>query len=542
MPIDFIHMNGDSFENMCASVCHEAFGAVPIKANPGDGGVDSFRGSLLDSVEHVWQYKHFPMGIGKSQKPQIRESLKTVIANYHPKQWTLVVPCDLDQGAQKWFEKQMKDFAKDGVELHYIGATALRSLLLKHQSIRQFYLPSTDDHLKTLVAAVGGNSALLQRPKSEVLGLMQSGVEFINEDSPDWGFRVSVDEEGQTIEAFLRNPDAEDKTAAQFELALPKNAAGKKVRQSWSDMQTKGTPFVVDGKHVTIKKSVFDGLIRSDFTLSRMQMIPQVPDRRLPMSLTFTAPNGATATLPFIDLRLKREGSQEALFTNEAQDYALIVRLTAGASDGGLNFKVRDYVGRKATEVAMCEEALAVIAEGLGDGEVRLDMKHLESGAHIAAAVLSNVNGEFGSDTEMRRFYNNLAVIEKALDPSLRVLKTYYDRDIPAAARLAKILTDGELKAHGSANLTLTAKNAAGARESIRTDEPTTLVLDESTEEVELLGKTYIFDTVTSITAPLVLLDTTIDALVDGSVFETRQEGDITRKYTNGRIAPATSE
>ena len=542
MPIDFIHMNGDSFENMCASVCHEEFGAVRIEANPGDGGIDSFRGSLLDSVEHVWQYKHFPEGIGKSQKPQIRKSLQTVIANYHPKQWTLVVPCDLDQGAQKWFEKQIQDFVKDDVELHYIGGTALRNLLLKHQSIRQFYFPSTDDHLKTLVAAVGGKSELLRKPKANVLDLIQSGVEYINSDSPDWGFRVSADEQGRTVEAFLRNPNAEDKTAAQFELAMPNNAAGKKVRQSWVEMHTKGTPFVVDGRHVTIKKSVFDGLVSSDFTLSQMQMIPHVPDRRLPMSLTFTAASGASATLPFIDLRLKREGSKEMLFTNEAQGYVLIVSLTAGSSNGGLKFRTRNYVGRKTTEVATCEDALAVVAEGLAKGEVRVDMTHIESGLHAGAAILSEVNGEFDTDRHMRLFYDSLAVIERNLDPSLRVPKSYYDRDIPAAARLAKILTDGELKAQGSAKLTLTVSNAAGARESIANNEPATLLLDESTEEVKLLGKTYVFDTITSVTAPLVLLDKTPDDLVDGSAFAVRQEGDITRKYTNGRLAPETSE
>lgn len=114
MPIDFVHMNGDSFEDMCAALFQAEHGAIPIKANPGDGGIDSFRGSLLEGVSHIWQYKHFPDGIDKTQKSQIRDSLKTAAGNYHPKRWTLVVPCDLDTGAQKWLVSRRVRGMDDG--------------------------------------------------------------------------------------------------------------------------------------------------------------------------------------------------------------------------------------------------------------------------------------------------------------------------------------------------------------------------------------------------------------------------------------------
>lgn len=539
MPIDFVHMNGDSFEDMCAALLSTEYGAVPIEANPGDGGIDSFRGSLSDGVDHIWQCKHFPDGIGKSQKANIRESLQAAVKNYHPKKWTLVVSCNMDEGARRWFEKQHKEFAQGGTELDYLGETELGNLLRRNKTIRQDYFPTTDNQMRVVTALLGGKDELLARPESSVLNFMGDGAEYINDAFPDWDIKYGWDGGVQTVEASLVNPNAKDAAAATFEFHLPKGAAGKKVIERWDDMNKKGTPFVIDGKHVVMRDFVFDRLLGKDGSLSQLQIVPHVADRRLPIRLIFTAPSGATARLPFVDLRLKRSGTEEALLTNEAQeDCLLIVRLTANASGGGFTFNTRDYVGRRPSEVARCEDTLALIAEG----NIRLDMELLETDAHIGAATLTDIDG-FGDATfPMRPFYRSLTTIEEHLDPSLRVPKSYYDRDVPAAARLAKILTDGELKAQGSAKLTLTVSNAAGARESIANNEPATLLLDESTEEVKLLGKTYVFDTITSVTAPLVLLDKTPDDLVDGSAFAVRQEGDITRKYTNGRLAPEISE
>jgi len=537
MPIDLVHMDKTTYEAMCAALCAAEFDAIHIEANPGDGGIDSFEGSLLEEVNHIWQYKHFPDGIGESQKSQIRESLKTAIKNYHPKEWTLLIPCDLDQSAQKWFEKQRVEFAKQCTEVNCMGATELSNLIRRHKTIRQDYFPTTDNQVKILTSMLGGRDAVFENPKSKALDLMSASAEYINDD-PDWDYRFSWQDDVQTVEAVLANPNAKDKTAAQFELTLPNNATGKKVRQDWIDMQKKGTPFSVDGKHVRIKKSVFDGLVGEGFTLTKMQMIPAIPDRRLPMRLTFTSGAGNSATLRLVDLRLKRQGSDEALFTNEDQNSVLIVSLTMNSAGGAIHFKTRDYVGRTPTEAALCEDVLAVIAEG----DVRLEMEHIESGLHLGAAVLNDLKGGLSADRELHPFFKSLATIERSLDPTLRVPESYHDRDVPAAERLAKILTDGELTAQGSTNLTLNVGDADGARKSLAQNEPVEFPLDESTEEVKLLGKTYVFDTTTSIMAPLVLVDTTAEELVDGASFTVRQEGLVTRKYTHGRVATESPE
>lgn len=537
MTIDFIHMDGNRFEDMCESVCHAEFGAVPIEANPGDGGIDSFRGSLTDGVDHIWQYKHFPDGIGEAQKAQIRASLKTAVKNYKPKKWTLVVPCNLDEGAQKWFEKQRTEFAKQGVEVDYIGGTGLRNLLIKHQGIRQEYFPNTDDQLKAVTALMGGRDAVFEKPKASAVELNQTLVDYINADNPDWGFRLHTDEHGQTVETFLRNPDAADKTAAKITLKFGEDPIGKKVHKAWVDLHKKGTPFVVEGTHFDINQSVFDALLpKEGFTSSKLVIKPLVPKRRLPMSMTFTSKNGESVTLPFIDLHLDREGSEEMHFSNEAQDHILRIGLTASAKNGGMTVKTRNYVGRKPSDVVLCEEALTIASQ---EGS-RMDMTHLEMNLTVGSAIKS-ADFDKVMEHELTQFYRDLAVIERRLDPSLRIPESYYDRDVRAARMLASILEGDEATAEGTVNAEMTVEDPDGARAMLAKGESVTYVT-EDVQRVPLFDKSYEFDMTRTLTAPLVLVDVDAAALVKGSVVRVRQEGDAVTRYENGRIGTAEPE
>lgn len=531
MTIDFIHMSSDGFEDMCESVCQAEFDAIPIEANPGDGGIDSFRGSLTGDVDHIWQYKHFPDGIGESQKKQIRKSLKTAVKNYKPKKWTLVVPCNMDEGAQKWFEKQRVEFAKQGVEVDYIGGTELRNLLIRHQRIRQDYFPNTDDQLKTVSALMGGRDAVLEKPKASALELNQTLVDYINADSPDWGFRLHTGEYGQTVETYLRNPDAADKTAAKITFKFGDDPIGKRVHQAWVDMHKKGTPFEVAGTHFNINESVFDALLPTEgITNSKLVIKPLIPDRRLPMQMIFSNKSGGSVTLPFIDLHLDRQGSEEWHFTNEEQNHVLIIGLTANAKGGGLTINTRSYVGRTPSEVVMCEEALR-IASG---EDARVDMTHLETSLSVGSAI--RTDDKKGVNEEVDKFFSDLAAIERAVDPSMRIPESYYDRDVRAAAFIASILREPEQTAEGRLNAQMTIEDEVGARQAISSGEAFTWVNDEEVKRIPLFDKVYEFDVTRTIAAPLTLIDAVPDDLVKGETFNVQQEGTITSTYANGRV------
>lgn len=60
----------------------------------GDAGIDSFQGNL-DSGPAIWQSKHFPDRIRKSQQKQILKSVKAAVKS-SPSLWTL------NPGRSRW--------------------------------------------------------------------------------------------------------------------------------------------------------------------------------------------------------------------------------------------------------------------------------------------------------------------------------------------------------------------------------------------------------------------------------------------------------
>lgn len=65
--------------------------------------------------------------------------MERVLETHQPKKWTLCVPIEFTPGEIRWFEKLQKDFP--GTELAFWGEEKLKSLLAKHQHIREAFFP-----------------------------------------------------------------------------------------------------------------------------------------------------------------------------------------------------------------------------------------------------------------------------------------------------------------------------------------------------------------------------------------------------------------
>ncbi len=76
-----------------------------VEGSGGDLGIDAFQGLLSDGPA-IWQSKHFPDRIRKSQKEKILSSIATA-AEHKPKLWTLCVPIDFRAQEWKWFESEV---------------------------------------------------------------------------------------------------------------------------------------------------------------------------------------------------------------------------------------------------------------------------------------------------------------------------------------------------------------------------------------------------------------------------------------------------
>jgi hypothetical protein len=79
-----------------------------VRVHRGDGGIDSFTGTLGESGEaDVFQVKHFVSIWGNSQKQQIREAYETARTSkeYRLGKWTLCVPSRLAKEDLRWFDE-----------------------------------------------------------------------------------------------------------------------------------------------------------------------------------------------------------------------------------------------------------------------------------------------------------------------------------------------------------------------------------------------------------------------------------------------------
>ncbi len=128
------------FEELCGQLLKagDVF-IVPVEGKGGDEGVDIFRGPLdtpkqerTDEKLLVWQVKHFPTGLGRSQKEQAIKSLERVIETQDPDIWTLCVPFEFSLDDHRWLGGLREKYS--GLIIELFDAPAIMNLLLKPEN------------------------------------------------------------------------------------------------------------------------------------------------------------------------------------------------------------------------------------------------------------------------------------------------------------------------------------------------------------------------------------------------------------------------
>jgi len=98
-------MDQNAFERLCFHLMAEKYPSANVRhveGVAGDQGLDLFCGDL-ECGPTVWQCKSFQVTlVGKSQKQQIRNSLRAAVKSSSPRRWTLCLNIDLDAKAHRW--------------------------------------------------------------------------------------------------------------------------------------------------------------------------------------------------------------------------------------------------------------------------------------------------------------------------------------------------------------------------------------------------------------------------------------------------------
>ena len=156
-------MDPDTFQRFCFQLLKERHPGQELRhveGASGDEGLDLFAGELSGKPV-IWQCKAFPNGVGKSQKDQIRKSLRTALKHFSPSYWILCLSVDLDTKTSSWFENLKKSY-ESKVRIGKMFASDIVNELLHRRTLRNHFFPNASldvIELKRLAARTGDMSA-----------------------------------------------------------------------------------------------------------------------------------------------------------------------------------------------------------------------------------------------------------------------------------------------------------------------------------------------------------------------------------------------
>jgi|GEM_PF-2576480 len=156
-------MDPDTFQRFCFQLLKERHPEQELRhveGASGDEGLDVFVGQLSGNPV-IWQCKAFPNGVGKSQKEQIRESLRTALEHFSPSYWILCLSVDLDTTTSRWFEKLKKSY-ESKVRIGEMFASNIVNELLHRKALQNHFFPNASldvTELKRLAGRTGDMSA-----------------------------------------------------------------------------------------------------------------------------------------------------------------------------------------------------------------------------------------------------------------------------------------------------------------------------------------------------------------------------------------------
>ena len=442
MAIDFNSINDEQFEEMCRLlVLAEHPDATPVEPLQGDEGIDSFVGVIDEQVDRIWQFKYFKTGIGANQQDQVRRSLVKAISQHRPKSWTLVMSADVNPGFLRWLKRQQQEFPDTRIEV--IPESAVKALLIKHQGIRKLYFPLVDEKNDMVLKAMGERGLLSDtKPKAALVKDMQRAVEVVNDNSPDFKFTVTSSEDGQEITVEPRHEGANGKTVLSMGLSFStEDAEAAAALEDYQRMLREGRPLTLDGRHVTIKESVFDELLGESFTMTAMTLKPEVPLVETPLRLVARF-GEREAILPFVAMRLVRRGQSEFEVSNTHDPeapatFAFTFRYDDKPSTA--NFQLRDYDGKHPSNVIDVERFISLMAHE----SATVELVNIRDGKSLGSGTVSE--GSLQLPDERLQFFEDLLVIEEKVNPDLIIVP---DKGTPVdvvIARAMAVAATGEI-------------------------------------------------------------------------------------------------
>jgi hypothetical protein len=364
-------LDAHTFEQFCFHLLKEQYPGVEIhhvQGGAGDEGVDLFRGDL-DIGCVVWQCKAFPNGVGKSQRSQIRESLRRAVSSVKPTLWVLCLSVDLDIRTHRWWQ-HLRDSYAGRVELALVSASELVQQLIYRRSLREAFFPqvimdvaglrsalANTKHLSTdeLCALSADNVAQFLERLSDRDPRFSYEVTFHGNTGPisgsaRAGVLVSVHDDQKALNVFARDVDSLRRNPPKARFTL--QGAGASQFREFLDT---GKPLETLPGDLVAFSSDFDFLLPTDadpvtkWRLSLRQSLDALP--KFSFRVTFgRGPNAAIYDL--VRFQAVRLGQKEVeLRSTTRLPFAMTLLLDLTGSGSGTVHYSEELAGCSADEV-----------------------------------------------------------------------------------------------------------------------------------------------------------------------------------------------
>ena len=331
-----------TYQQLCFNVMKEKYPNAAIRypeGAAGDEGVDLFVGDLTIGST-VWQCKAFQVTIiGKSQKQQIRKSLRDAVKNVKPNAWILCLNINMDTKAIRWFKKLQDSYKAEGVAIAdpFEGLEMARELMFR-RTLRNHYFPGlTIDpaELKSLMKAAGRRVESLNDGTLERLATddAEEWLDRQRDKDPRFVYEVTFGGERgpaifppreprlvsamtdgrKIVKAYARDIEALSRDPVYSQIGFAKGAEQKLL------------DFIRTGKNQNWGPDEILAFSSTVPLLSQIRFVPgtvsisirALPDDRIiPLALTFSNAR-ASVKLDYVEFKKVRSGTEEIEITTE---------------------------------------------------------------------------------------------------------------------------------------------------------------------------------------------------------------------------------
>ena len=199
-------IGSDTFEKLSYQILAARYpgaGISRVDGSGGDRGVDLFSGALVDGPA-IWQCKYFPNGVKDAQRRQVVKSLETVIENFAPKRWTLMLPIDLNTTEFEWFQKLQADYS-DRTSIELFAASDFVRELIERRNIRDVVFPGAVFDTVAFLRRLEGTGALNQTAlASDTNKYLEEEIARLEEEDARFTYRLSYATSiGPDVTAFV---------------------------------------------------------------------------------------------------------------------------------------------------------------------------------------------------------------------------------------------------------------------------------------------------------------------------------------------------